>query len=69
MVMAYNVTSMKFDHIEINEEDVDISFENDQVLFEARKIGGRLTSFVKRHTIGDSYEEFETHINVAPGGI
>jgi len=58
MVMTYNVTSMQFHHIEINEEDVDISFEGDKILFEARKIGGRLTSYVKRHTIGKSYEEF-----------
>ena len=45
MIMAYNVTSMKFSHIEIDEEDVDISFtDENRIKFEARKIGGRIVS-------------------------
>ena len=69
MVLNYNVTDMQITHVKLEEEDVEIYFKDDRVIFEANKIGGRLTAFVKRHTIGDSYEEFITHINVQPGGI
>lgn len=57
MVLTYNVTNMRFTHIEINEEDVDISLHEDRIIFEAKKIGGRLISEVKRQTIGDAYEQ------------
>ena len=69
MVLTYNVTNMQFRHIYVTEEDVEIFFKGDRVIFEAKKIGGIFTAFVKRATLGDSYEEFQTQVNVQPGGI
>ena len=64
-VLEWDVTDMKFDHIAMDEDSIDISILDPQINFSAHKVSGKFSLWITKK--GEA--PVQASINVREGGI